>query len=212
VNEAGQVHSYICYLRDLPYEEQLYWAAHNEPPKAAISKRACTTDFEGEPYDHTDPLQEIVSIVHRWAEKGVSWWKLRDGTLVERVTIPRTTSRDEWAEAFMDLSKLVIEGFEIKAIRARLTDAGVAFDSKDQGLTLFEKFLASDETNSGQAKLTGLRTVQEIRSKAKGHSAARAAAHLAHNALKQHETYAAHFEHVCGLVVEELQRIESVLS
>jgi hypothetical protein len=24
VNEAGQVHTYICYLRDLPYEEQLY--------------------------------------------------------------------------------------------------------------------------------------------------------------------------------------------
>src|SRR5215472_5939412 len=86
-------------------------------------------------------------------------------SLVERVTIPRTTSRDEWAEAFMDLSKLIIEGFEIKVIRARLNVAGVAFDPKDQSLTLFEKLLTTDETNSGQAKLTGLRTVQEIRSK-----------------------------------------------
>ncbi|MCL4806115.1 MAG: hypothetical protein KJ046_17605, partial [Anaerolineae bacterium] len=25
VNEAGQVHAYICYLRHLPYEEQLHW-------------------------------------------------------------------------------------------------------------------------------------------------------------------------------------------
>jgi hypothetical protein len=30
INEAGQVHTYLAYLRDLPYEEQLYWKAHNE--------------------------------------------------------------------------------------------------------------------------------------------------------------------------------------
>jgi hypothetical protein len=171
VNEAGQVHAYICYLRDLPYEEQLYWVAHNEPPKASISTRAFTTDFDGQPYGHTDPLQEILSIVHRWAEESISWWTLRDSTLVERVSIPRTSSRDEWAEAFMDLSKLIIEGFEVKAIRARLTKAGIGFDQKDQSLALLETLLVGDQTNSGQGKLVGLRTVQEIRSKVKGHSA-----------------------------------------
>jgi hypothetical protein len=211
VNEAGQVHSYICYLRDLPYEEQLYWVAHNEPPKAPISKRAFTTDFEGEPYGRTDALQEILSITHRWAEKGISWWKLRDSTLVERVTIPRTTSRDEWAEAFMDLSKLVIEGFEIKAIRARLTHAGIDFDQKDQSLALLERLLANDKTMSGPKKLAGLRTVQEIRSRARGHSTSRQATELANAALKKHETYAAHFEHICVLVAKELQRIERLI-
>jgi hypothetical protein len=122
------------------------------------------------------------------------------------------TSRDEWAEAFMDLSKLIIEGFEVKAIRARLTDAGIGFDQKDQSLALLERLLAAEPTNSGQEKLTGLRTVQEIRSRVKGHSVGRKATELAHNALKQHETFAAHFGHVCRLVAEELKRIERLFS
>jgi hypothetical protein len=29
-NEAGQVHAYICDLRNLPYQEQLYWKSFNE--------------------------------------------------------------------------------------------------------------------------------------------------------------------------------------
>jgi hypothetical protein len=211
VNEAGQVHTYICYLRNLPYEEQLYWASYNEPPKAPISKRAFTTDFEGEVYPHTDPLQEVLSIARRWTEKRVFWWKLRDSALLERGTIPRTTSRDEWAEAFMDLSKLIVEGFELKAIRAKLGEAGVSFEQKDQSLVLIEKLLASDPTNSEQEKLLALRLVQQIRSKAKGHSSGRQAAELAQDALRQHETFAAHFEHVCGLVVPELERIERLL-
>ncbi|MGH2397971.1 MAG: hypothetical protein ACRDFW_13560, partial [bacterium] len=48
VNEAGQLHAYICYLRRLPYEEQLHWLSFNEPPKASISERAVINDFQGE--------------------------------------------------------------------------------------------------------------------------------------------------------------------
>ena len=38
INEAGQVHTYIGYLADLPYEEQLYWQSFNVWPKGSISK------------------------------------------------------------------------------------------------------------------------------------------------------------------------------
>jgi hypothetical protein len=47
VNSAGQVHTYLCYLGDFPYEEQLYWQSVNEWPKAPISRRAFQTDFGG---------------------------------------------------------------------------------------------------------------------------------------------------------------------
>ncbi len=33
VNEAGQVHAYIRYLRRPPYTEQLYWLSYNEEPR-----------------------------------------------------------------------------------------------------------------------------------------------------------------------------------
>lgn len=212
INEAGQIHTYICYLRNLPYEEQLYWASYNEEPKAPISRRALTTDFEGVPYPHTDPLQSILATVRRLSGSGVAWWKLRDDTLAERVNIPRTTSRDEWAEAFMDLSKLIIEGFETKEIRQRLVNEGITFDLKDQSIVLIEKLMAGRLSSPGGDRLTGLRTVQQIRSKAKGHSGGRQGTELAKNALKEHGSYGAHFEHICSLVVDELEAIERITS
>ena len=59
INEAGQVHTYIRYLADLPYEEQIYWKAFNEWPEYGISKRAFQTDILGEFPDEIDPLFEL---------------------------------------------------------------------------------------------------------------------------------------------------------
>jgi hypothetical protein len=67
-----------------------------------------------------EPLQRVLSIVRRWHHDKVAWWTLRDEKLLERVNTPLSASRDEWAEAFMDLAKLVVEGFETKPIRAKL--------------------------------------------------------------------------------------------
>lgn len=77
VNEAGQIHVYICDLRNLPYSEQQYWVSYNEEPKAGISKRAVINDFEGQFYESNNSRNKILSIVHRWKEKGVVWWTLR---------------------------------------------------------------------------------------------------------------------------------------
>ena len=74
INEAGQVHTYIVYLRSLPYEEQLYWKAHNEAPKASISKRAFRSDFEGRWENEYDALQNLREEVRRLNEKAPPWW------------------------------------------------------------------------------------------------------------------------------------------
>lgn len=132
VNEAGQLHAYICDLRRLPYTEQLHWLSVNEPPKASISKRAIANDFQGQWVTFMEPLRKVLSIVRCWHDERVSWWTLRDTRLLERVNTPLTESRDEWAEAFMDLAKLVVEGFEIKPIRGKLDALQVLYDQKDQ--------------------------------------------------------------------------------
>ena len=38
VNDAGQVFAYICYLRDLPYQEQLYWQSFNEKTEGRFAR------------------------------------------------------------------------------------------------------------------------------------------------------------------------------
>ena len=213
VNEAGQIHAYIVYLRDLPYTEQLHWLSFNEPPKTGISKRAVTTDFEGQFSNLPDSLQDILTTVRRWHDKKVAWWKLRDDKLLDRVNTPLTTSRDEWAEAFMDLAKLIVEGFETTPLRQKLDAAQVPYDKeKDRTIAMLEKLLNVGNTSGETKKLTGLRTVQNLRSKAKGHAGGSEAEELAQQALMEHETFANHFKHVCKLVADDTDAIEGLFS
>lgn len=212
VNEAGQVFAYICYLRRLPYEEQLHWFSFNERPKSNISERAFTNDFQGEFVSFVQPLQRVLSVVRHWLDDKVAWWTLRDEKLLEHVNTPLTTSRDEWAEAFMDLAKLVIEGFETKIIRARLDAERVPYEKEDRTIMLLEKLLSRADSLAEHQKLVGLRTVQLLRSKAKGHAGGSEAQQLAQDALMEHETFANHFQHVCQQVVEELETIERLFS
>lgn len=212
VNQAGQIHAYICYLRDLPHSEQLHWASYNEVPKAGISERAFVNDFKGEFSYHLDPLQKVLSIIRHWVDKDVNWWKLRDKTLLERISTPRTASRDEWGEAFMDLAKLIIEGFDVKAIRQKLREESLTFDNADGSLALIEKLLCEQDESAEVQRLAGLRIVQLIRTKVKGHSSGSDANELAQGAIKQHETFAAHFDYICSIVADELERIERLFT
>ena len=212
VNEAGQTHTYICYLRDLPHQEQLYWRSFNEEPKAAISERAFLNDFKGEWVQITKPLEVILSIMRRWYESDVPWWTLRDETLLEHTNAPHTASRDEWAQAFSDLVKLVIEDFETNAIRARLREMGIEFGKDEKSLTLIEKVLIRRHAIASGAGLGGLRIVQGIRSKVASHSGGSGAVQLEREALEEHGTYSAHFESICNTVTNELTLIEGAFS
>lgn len=212
VNEAGQIHAYICYLRRLPYEELLHWRSFNEPPKAGISERAIINDFQGKFENSVQPLRRVLSIAQRWRDDRVAWWKVRDEKLLQRVSTPLTESRDEWGEAFMDLAKLVIEGFETNAIRARLDAVQVPYGKEHKTIGLLEKLLSETGATGDIQKLVGLRTVHLLRSKAKGHAGGSEAQQLAQDALMEHETFANHFQHVCAQVADELEAIEKWMS
>ena len=212
INEAGQISAYICDLRNLPYREQIYWKSYNEKPKAGISERAFTTDFKGEPSDTIDPLVNLQSILRQWSESNSTWWKLREEALLKNVSTPRTTNRDEWSRAFMDLSKLIIEGLQIKAIRTSLKEMGIIFSNEEKSLALIEKCLIGHNKIGGKQKLDGLRTVQFIRTKTSAHSVGSEALALAKKALHEHETYTAHFEDICKTVIDELKLIEQTFT
>jgi hypothetical protein len=140
VNEAGQVHTYICDLRTLPHQEQLYWLSCNEPMKDTISKRSLEADFAGRWYSDTDSLQDIRPILERWDRNDVSWWKLRRRSLLYQTSPPRTESRDEWGQSFLDLSHLIIEGFMPKVIKGELDRAKTPYQA-ERSIALLEKLL-----------------------------------------------------------------------
>ena len=165
-------------------------------------------DFKGEPTDITDPLEVILLIQRHWAESNLDWWKLREETLLERVNTPRTTSRGEWAQAFSDLSKLIIEGFQTKAIRTRLKEMGIGFNNDDRSLALIEKARADPASLDVGMRQSGLRKVQSILSYITSRARGSQATELEREALENHGTYPAHFEKVCRTVVDELKIIE----
>lgn len=211
VNDAGQVFAYICYLRNLPYSEQLHWKSFNEPPKVGISERALVNDFKGEFVSFQHPRMEILSVLRGWQSRRVDWWTLRDENLLDRANPPISSSKDEWADAFMDLSKLIVEGFETKALRRKLEEKKASFEEKDGTIVLLEKLLTALHPEGGAIRLEGLRSVQLIRSKAKGHSGSLEGQALANDAITQHGTFAEHFKSICEQVVGELLTIDERL-
>lgn len=136
-------------------------------------------------------------------------WQIREQRLLERVSKPLSSSRDEWAESFLDLAKLVVEGFSVDMLRSELAAAGVRYSKDERSLGLLEKVL-KQRTGIDQ-KLDGLRTVQTLRSKLKGHAGGSEAEALSEQALSEFETYGGHFDHVCALLVRDLQVIDRVL-
>lgn len=106
----------------------------------------------------------------------------------------------------------VVEGLDVRVIRAKLESKQIPYDAKEQSIALLERQLNHGTALEDARQLVGLRTVQRIRSKVKGHSGSSEAQQLAQAALAQHESFAAHFNHVCEQVADELKVIEDLFA
>jgi hypothetical protein len=210
INDAGQVHTYLVYLRDLPYEEQLYWKSHNEEPAAPISKRAFTTDFEGTWHLEYDPLDSLKDAVGGLNRDQVPWWTLRSGKPLDRLNYPVTSSPDEWANEILNLDQLVVEGFETKWLRKAAQSRGRTPDISFASLKLVEECLLSVGFAEDHAKsvVAPLREVHDLRSKVKGHASGKDGATLKKQILKDHSTYKEHFRTLCQRCDESVRDLE----
>ena len=128
INETGQVHTCICYLATLPYEEQLYWQSFNEWSKGNISRRAHQTDILGEFSTEDDPLAELKGQVELLDRDPPTWWQPRGERLLEEALYPATDSIEERGNEILALDHLVIEGFLTKGLRSIITANGDTYE------------------------------------------------------------------------------------
>ena len=213
INDAGQVHTYIVYLRDLPYEEQLIWKAHNEPPTAPISKRAVRTDFEGSWDNEYDGLESLQQAVRRLNEIAPSWWNRRSDRVVEGVHYPVTTSPDEWAEEILRLDQCVIEGLSRSRLRTLATSLGRMPDAKLGSLKLVEECLMGlgweeERAREVTAPMHGL---HYYRSEVKAHSGGQGLQQLKKEVLREHGSYGKHYRALCAECDTALRTIYEAL-
>ena len=141
VNSAGQVHTYLGYLGDLPYQEQLYWASMNEWPKAPISERAFQTDFKGEVATDYDSLVAVKRKVKRLDELAPIWWNPRGKAAADSVQYPAGDSDVDWAMELLRLDQLVVEGFLLKPLKEIVTGMGRHFEPEWQSLVALRECL-----------------------------------------------------------------------
>ena len=212
INEAGQIHAYICYLAQLTHSEQLHWLQFNEEPLGSISERALERDINGHWSSHQTPLESVLEIAESWSQADHSWWDIRDRSLLTRITTPVAENRDEWSRAFQDLSTTIIQNFNTKAIKGILAAKQIEYERGDQSLTLTEKLIYAGQLTRPSFRLTGLRTAQEIRNKVAAHDGGQQAKSIADQAIRIHGTYKGHFEHVCDQIAIELRQIQDAFA
>jgi hypothetical protein len=214
VNEAGQIHTYVVYLRDLPYEEQLYWKSYNEAPKATISKRAYKTDFEGSWDAEYDPLTSLREALRSVENARTGWWKLRSANLPDRVHYPVTTSSDEWANEILALDQLVIEGFEDRWLRSKAKELGRNPKPELRPLRLAEECLIGFGFHQDDARghLSPFHELHNLRSEIKSHAGGRSALATRKRVLREHKTYTDHFRSLCTQIDESLRLLAEVFA
>ncbi|MCW8088246.1 hypothetical protein OF850_21880 [Roseococcus sp. MDT2-1-1] len=213
INEEGQVHTYIIYLSQLPYEEQLYWQAFNEWPKAPISKRAFETDYDGQFSTQYDPIIKLKSYVRALDSADLEWWKARGDELIAVVHLPASEAPAEWASEIMALDQMIVEGFQTKALRALLTAKGKTPDKEWGTIKLLEELLVVYGESQEDAKdvVAPLRTLHHLRSKLKGHGAVSERRSLEAQARSEFETFRNHFTQLAAGCDAAMTRIMSLL-
>lgn len=214
INDAGQIHTYICDLGRLPYEEQLHWKQFNEAPKAPLSARSVKTDFEGDWDDRYEPLESLKRKLINLDSESAPWWTLRDPKALSKVNYPVTASKDEWAEEILNLDKVLVEGFEEKWLRKRAQELGRSPDDRLRGLKLIEECLVGLRFEEDHAReiLTPFHDVHNWRSKLKGHTEGEEALEIRRRALGDFGTFMKHFEDLCQRCDESLETIMKALA
>jgi len=213
INEAGQVHTYLVYLKNLPYQEQLYWKSFNEPPKGTISKRSIKTDFEGCWDTDYDPLNSLKAALREFSKQQVPWWELRSEKLLAQLHYPATTSGDEWANDLLLLDQLVVEGLQVGWLKEKALELGRTLDPKFASIKVTEECLlglgfAQDEA---EKTVTPLKTAHHLRTKVKGHSSGGEALRIKFETLKTYGTYRNHFQTLCKDCDQSMRRIGEAL-
>ncbi len=208
INEAGQIHTYICYLRSLPYKEQLYWQSFNEIPKSGISKRAYIQDFEGGwgtediPLAEVDPFDDVKHKLQNWRDSNVSWWAPKDDSVFKKATALRTDSRSEWENTFLELAKLVVEGLKDKTIKEALRQVSIAPKKGLGSIKLLELLCESD--------FSALNAIQKIRT-FKAHAKEAESNQYSKQVQTRYGSHLKHFNSVCERLLAELDIIEAKL-
>lgn len=213
INESGQVHTYIGYLADLPYEEQLYWQSFNEWPQGSISERAHQTDILGEWSTVYDPLNALKHTIRELDKSPPEWWIPRGETLSDATRYPATDSPKEWADEILALDQLLVEGFLVKPLQILAEASGRKLDPKWASLKVIQELLVAKERSEAEAKavVAPMQRVHGLRTVLKGHATTDKRRKAEIEARTEYGSFRSHFNQLATECDKALNEVLSVL-
>ncbi|MBB5428279.1 hypothetical protein HDG40_006466 [Paraburkholderia sp. JPY158] len=206
-NDAGQVHTLICYLGNLPYDEQLYWKSFNERPKAPISKRSFKSDFQGTFDNERDPLDQLKEALRNLSDSKLDWFSVREPNLLDQLQYPLTSSIKGWNEVIVTLAKCVTEGLEKRFLEKAARARGSAGDQRWGSIKWAEELLKRLEVDDDRVEeiCLPLFEVQRLRSKLGGtHASGNEATEIRKQLVKKYGTPLAHIKALAAQLSESL--------
>ena len=214
VNDAGQVHTYITYLGNLPHQEQMYWKSFNEKPKGTISRRAFQTDFKGEFDDEADGLRSLRYELERIRDLRVPWFTLREAGLLDQLHYPLTLSNKTWGDILTTLAKCVIEGINKPYLVSEAKKRGSAGDPAWGSLKWLRELLASLGVESDRVAevVDPLIELQRLRTKLDAHAGDSEATTIRRELLRRFRTPRAHIHALATGLTASLESIGSMLT
>lgn len=213
VNEAGQVHTYITYLGNLPYQEQLYWKSFNEVPKGTISRRAFLTDFKAEFDDEPDGLRSLRYELERLRDSRVPWFTLRESGLLDQLHYPLTSSKKTWGDILTTLAKCVVEGIDKSYLVTEAKKLGSAGEQAWGSLKWLRELLVilGVESDRVAEVVDPLVQLQKLRTKLDAHAGGDEATAIRRALLKRFQTPRAHIHALATDLTASLEAINSML-
>lgn len=213
VNEAGQVHTYISYLGDLPYQEQLYWQSFNEKPKGPPSRRSVLNDFLGE-FADCDPLQALKYQINLLDQHPPSWWNPRGYKMALAVQMPVTGAEEEWSNALLSLDQFLVEGLNHKELKKIVATMGRPVEEDWKSIKLMEECLIGEGVAEKQAKevMGALRSVHNLRTVVKGHAMGDKKTKTVKQILNDYSSFRHHFESLVAECSSALHLITEKMS
>lgn len=212
VNDAGQVHTMITYLGNLPLSEQRYWKAFNEPPKAPISRRSFKTDFEGTFDLEPDGLRDLKDILNKLGEGGQPWFTLRQPSLVAQLHYPLTAATKPWDDTLIGLAKCAVEGLEKQQMVKLATDAGKQGDPAWGSIKWLREALLARGVDEDRAEeiVSPFFELQQLRTKLAAHSSGAEATAIRQKLLREYGSPRAQVESIAARLAHSLEALSAL--
>lgn len=213
INKAGQVHTYLIYLGQLPHSEQLHWKSYNEKPKDGISKRAFTTDFMGTWDLSYEPLSELKKVLEKLGKEKNELWSCTDEKLYNCLNYPVTDSVKEYTDEIHTLDKLVIEGFNSSYLKEMAISLN-CYDKKLGSIKLLKKLLETNEISDNEVSniVAPLEEIHFLRTKLAGHSSGNEADKIRKGLIKQYGDLKNHFRQLVGKTEKSIKALIQLFS